>query len=162
ATGYASKRQGAETTHAGVTSAAPGMRAAAHDRAGSAGDVMNRRDRVFIPLIALPARCSSGSHITAGTIPYSLPGFANHAGELAVSTSAKRCVAVAFLLGIPLTVCADDWPQFRGPGAAALSKESKLPTEWGKDKNIAWKVEIPGVAWSSPIVIGDKVIVTTA
>ena len=76
--------------------------------------------------------------------------------------SAKRCFALGCLLGIPAAACADDWPQFRGPGAAALSKESKLPTEWGKDKNVAWKVEIPGVAWSSPIVVGDKVIVTTA
>src|SRR5262245_34988307 len=74
----------------------------------------------------------------------------------------SRLIALACLLGIPAAMWADDWLQFRGPGAAALSKESKLPTEWGKDKNIAWKVEIPGVAWSSPIVVGDKVIVTTA
>jgi outer membrane protein assembly factor BamB len=72
-------------------------------------------------------------------------------------------MALGLSFGIAAAIArADDWPQFRGPGATALSKETQLPSEWGQDKNVAWKVEIPGVAWSSPIVIGDKVIVTTA
>ena len=57
---------------------------------------------------------------------------------------------------------ADNWTQFRGPNADGLAKESQLPTEWGKDKNIQWQVEVPGVAWSSPVIWGDKVFVTTA
>ncbi len=57
---------------------------------------------------------------------------------------------------------AEDWTQFRGPGGTALSKEANLPSEWSAEKNIAWKVSVPGVAWSCPIVVGDKVIVTTA
>jgi outer membrane protein assembly factor BamB len=39
---------------------------------------------------------------------------------------------------------------------------SRLPSEWGSDKNVLWKVTIPGSGWSSPIVWGDKVFVTTA
>lgn len=54
------------------------------------------------------------------------------------------------------------WPQFRGPNSAGLADNSKAPAEWGIDKNVQWKVAIPGVAWSSPIIWGDKVFVTTA
>jgi outer membrane protein assembly factor BamB len=55
-----------------------------------------------------------------------------------------------------------DWPQFRGPNGSATSAEAHLPTEWGADKNIDWKVNLPGYGWSSPVVWGDKVFVTTA
>ena len=56
----------------------------------------------------------------------------------------------------------EDWPQFRGPGGCATSPETVLPDQWGADKNIAWKVKIPGHGWSCPVVWGDKVFVTTA
>lgn len=65
------------------------------------------------------------------------------------------------LLGFNVGV-AGDWPQFRGPDGAGLAGGDKLPIEWAADKNIAWKTKLPGYGWSSPIVIGDKVIVTTA
>jgi outer membrane protein assembly factor BamB len=55
-----------------------------------------------------------------------------------------------------------DWPQFRGPNGSATSAETRLPAEWGPDKNVAWKTKLPGYGWSSPIVSGDKVFVTTA
>jgi outer membrane protein assembly factor BamB len=55
-----------------------------------------------------------------------------------------------------------DWPQFRGPDANGLTAEAKLPVEWGAEKNIAWKIAVPGVAWSQPIVLGDKIYITTA
>ncbi len=57
---------------------------------------------------------------------------------------------------------AENWPQFRGPTGAGLVNEQKLPAEWGNDKNIAWKVEVPGAAWSQPVVWGDKIFLTTA
>lgn len=57
--------------------------------------------------------------------------------------------------------CAD-WPQFRGPNGSATTAETGLPTEWNTEKNIAWKAKIAGYGWSSPIVVGDKVFVTTA
>jgi outer membrane protein assembly factor BamB len=55
-----------------------------------------------------------------------------------------------------------DWPQFRGPNGSATTAETGLPAEWGPDKNVAWKVKLPGYGWSSPVVWGDKVFVTTA
>src|SRR6516162_8594060 len=55
-----------------------------------------------------------------------------------------------------------DWPQFRGPDGTGVIDDPKLPSEWDAKKNIAWKAAIPGVAWSCPIVVGDKIFVTTA
>ena len=55
---------------------------------------------------------------------------------------------LGFVLFVP-PARADNWTQFRGPNADGLAKESQLPIEWGKDKNIQWQVEVPGVAWYS-------------
>jgi outer membrane protein assembly factor BamB len=57
---------------------------------------------------------------------------------------------------------AGDWPQFRGPNGSAVSTDTNLPVEWGADKNVAWKVKVPGYGWSSPVVWGDRVFLTTA
>ncbi|HEV3205240.1 MAG TPA: PQQ-binding-like beta-propeller repeat protein, partial [Gemmataceae bacterium] len=63
---------------------------------------------------------------------------------------------------LPALAGASDWPQFRGPNGSATSAGNQLPVNWGADKNIAWKAQIPGYGWSSPIIWGDKVFVTTA
>src|SRR6266567_8278256 len=73
-----------------------------------------------------------------------------------------RVLTSLILCAAYLPARADDWPQFRGPGGTGVSSESKLPSEWDKSKNVEWKVSLPGVAWSSPVVWGDKVFVTTA
>jgi len=54
------------------------------------------------------------------------------------------------------------WPQFRGPGGQGQSAEQGLPIEWSETKNIAWKVPVPGRGWSSPVVSGGRVWLTTA
>jgi outer membrane protein assembly factor BamB len=75
-----------------------------------------------------------------------------------------RLASFALVLASAAAVAAraEDWPQFRGPTGAGLTDEQGLPTEWGADKNVAWKVPLPGVAWSQPIVVGDTIFVTTA
>ena len=57
---------------------------------------------------------------------------------------------------------AEDWPGFRGPGGNGLADGKSIPLEWNQEKNILWKVKVPGVAWSSPIVVGDKIFISTA
>jgi outer membrane protein assembly factor BamB len=57
---------------------------------------------------------------------------------------------------------ADDWPQFRGPQGDGVAAKAKLPTKWSSDENIAWRTEIPGRGWSSPVVVGDRVWLTAA
>lgn len=70
-------------------------------------------------------------------------------------------LGVTLLLG-SLPTWAQDWPQFRGPDSNGLTGEVESPVEWGIQKNLAWKVRIPGRGWSSPVVSGDRVFVTTA
>ena len=55
-----------------------------------------------------------------------------------------------------------DWPQFRGPGGSGIADQSALPTVWSATEHVAWKADIPGRGWSSPIVWRDRVYVTTA
>jgi outer membrane protein assembly factor BamB len=56
----------------------------------------------------------------------------------------------------------EDWPCFRGPGRQGISQEKGVPVQWSTTSNIRWKTAIPGEGWSSPIVSGDRVFVTTA
>ncbi len=54
----------------------------------------------------------------------------------------------------------EDWTQFRGVNNAGSSSDEKLPVVWNDNKNLLWKVELPGPGSSSPIVLGDRVFVT--
>lgn len=56
---------------------------------------------------------------------------------------------------------AENWTQFRGPNAQGISKATGLPTQWSAEENIAWKTDIPGEGWSSPIVWNDHVFLTS-
>lgn len=53
------------------------------------------------------------------------------------------------------------WPQFRGPESNPVGKNPKLAERWSKTENVEWSQAIPGRGWSSPIVSGDRVYVTT-
>ena len=55
----------------------------------------------------------------------------------------------------------DRWPQFRG-GCGGNVDGAKLPSVWSATTNVVWKTAIPGKSWSSPVVCGDKVFVTSA
>jgi outer membrane protein assembly factor BamB len=57
----------------------------------------------------------------------------------------------------------DLWPAFRGPGGDGIVRgERELPTEWSDQENIAWRTELPGEGWSSPVVAGGRVYLTAA
>ena len=68
-------------------------------------------------------------------------------------------LVAASLLSSPSS--AENWSQFRGQNAGIVDGV-QLPFEWSSDKQIIWKVALPGVGWSQPVVWGDKVFVTTA
>src|SRR6185295_8311070 len=55
-----------------------------------------------------------------------------------------------------------DWPQFRGGDAAGVADQFALPVSWSARQNVAWVTDIPGRGWSSPIVWGNRVYVTSA
>ncbi len=54
---------------------------------------------------------------------------------------------------------ASDWPEFLGPGGNARSNDT-VPTNWSESENLSWKVDLPGAGSSSPIIVGDRVILT--
>ena len=56
----------------------------------------------------------------------------------------------------------ENWPQFRGPNAQGISQATGLPTTWSATENVVWRTPIPGESWSSPIVWGNHIFLTTA
>lgn len=67
------------------------------------------------------------------------------------------------LLFVTLTVNGQDlaWPQFRGPDSNPVGTHARLAERWSKTENVEWSLEIPGRGWSSPIVAGGRVYITT-
>jgi len=55
-----------------------------------------------------------------------------------------------------------DWPWWRGPFRNGVATDASVPTKFGDGQNMAWKVKVPGRGHSSPIVVGDRVYLTTA
>ena len=55
-----------------------------------------------------------------------------------------------------------DWTQFRGPGGQGHSAAKNLPLTWSDTKNVAWKSTIEGTGWSSPVIRGEQIWLTTA
>jgi outer membrane protein assembly factor BamB len=78
------------------------------------------------------------------------------------NTALLVCLLIAFPAVTPQISVAEDWPGFRGPTRQGISNEKNLPTQWGETSNFTWKTVITGEGWSSPIVFGDRVFVTTA
>lgn len=69
-----------------------------------------------------------------------------------------------FLLGLlAVAAFAENWPQFRGPAANGVST-GQGPVTWNGEsgKNVQWKTPIPGLGYSSPVVWGDRIFVTSA
>ena len=75
--------------------------------------------------------------------------------------SPGRHSSTRVLLSSPIA-SAENWPQFRGPGGSGVSETATPPTKWSETDNIAWIATIPGRAWSSPIVWGSTLFVTSA
>ncbi len=78
----------------------------------------------------------------------------------------KRLVTVAIVLtvltALPRSGGAQQWPKFRGLDAGSVADDPALPDTWSETENIAWKIDVPGLSWSSPIVWDDHIFVTTA
>lgn len=67
---------------------------------------------------------------------------------------------VVFLLSFVAVAASDtDWSRFRGPNGSGVSNTKGLPTEFGPEKNVIWKTELPQ-GYSSPIIHGDRIFLT--
>lgn len=74
----------------------------------------------------------------------------------------RRAVLSSFACASVLAAASPkNWGQFRGPGARGVSDDDpRLPETWSATESIAWRTPLTGVAWSSPVVWGDRVFVT--
>ena len=75
--------------------------------------------------------------------------------------SSIRIFGILFLMSTTALAQNTVWPQFRGPDANPVGTHAKLAERWSKTENVEWSQEIPGRGWSSPIVTGGKVYLTT-
>ena len=78
---------------------------------------------------------------------------------------AVACVVTAVVLAAAPTLAAEatGWPQWRGPGGQGHAPDAHdLPVEWSETKNVAWKTPLPGRGWSSPVIDGGVIWMTTA
>ena len=73
----------------------------------------------------------------------------------------KTSTAVVVLFLIANTGIASDWGSWRGPTQNGISTETNVPTEWSRDKNVAWRFPLPGPAGATPVVWGDRIFVTS-
>lgn len=74
-----------------------------------------------------------------------------------------RFIATILLLFFgSLAQAADNWPQFRGPDGTGHSDATSLPLNWSEKQNVVWKTAIHDRGWSSPVIYGKQVWLTTA
>ena len=74
-----------------------------------------------------------------------------------------RPIAALVLVAVTAAMAAAEWPCFRGPDARGVAADDpRLPSRWTATKNVRWSATLEGRGWSSPIVSGDRVIVTSA
>ena len=66
----------------------------------------------------------------------------------------RFCPLSAVGLLLPLFAWADDWPMFRGVNGSGVAQVAHAPIEFGPEKNVVWKTELP-FGHSSPVITGD-------
>ncbi|MEL6104489.1 MAG: PQQ-binding-like beta-propeller repeat protein [Planctomycetota bacterium] len=73
-----------------------------------------------------------------------------------------RLALLCSLIFVGNAVADTPWPQFRGPNGNGVVLDANVPSSFGDEQNVTWKTELPGKAWSSPVVADGHVWVTTA
>jgi outer membrane protein assembly factor BamB len=76
-------------------------------------------------------------------------------------TSCLRAALIACVLLSAGRAAGENWPQWRGPANDGISSEKDLPVEWSATKNVAWKLDLPGMGGSTPAVWGDRIFLTS-
>ena len=72
-----------------------------------------------------------------------------------------RCLHFLLLLAAPLGA-GESWPEFRGPHGDGRSDATSLPLAWSEKEGVVWKTAIHDRGWSTPVVHGEQVWITTA
>jgi len=79
--------------------------------------------------------------------------------------TAMLCLVLSITYVIGSAIAGDAevyWPGWRGPASSGVAPNADPPIEWSEEKNIKWKIEIPGSGHASPIVWDDRIFVLTA
>lgn len=86
------------------------------------------------------------------------------AGETLVTLSPMKFALLLSVLACSasLAFAAENWPQFRGPAGDGSSDAKGLPVQWSETENVKWKVPIHDKGWSSPVIWGNDLWLTTA
>jgi outer membrane protein assembly factor BamB len=75
----------------------------------------------------------------------------------------RICLSVVLIFASGVATAQEsEWTHWRGPNQNGSVETGTPPIEWGLDKNIIWKVELPGQGSSTPIIVGDQVIILSA
>jgi outer membrane protein assembly factor BamB len=74
---------------------------------------------------------------------------------------ASLCIFSLCSLCLCGSLCAKNWPQWRGPSGDGVSAETGLPLKWSEKENVAWKCPLPGLGASTPAIWNDAVFVTS-
>ncbi len=82
-------------------------------------------------------------------------------GILPVISQFSILASALLLASLPAHAQNSTWPQFRGPESNSVGTHPKLADRWSKTENVEWSLDVPGRGWSSPIVTGGRVYVTT-
>ncbi len=76
-------------------------------------------------------------------------------------TLASALAIVSSVLAVAQVQAQSQWAQFRGPGSRGTAGQAMHPEQWSATENVAWKRDIPGRGWSSPVVWGERIFLTT-
>ena len=79
-----------------------------------------------------------------------------------MGTMFKAILVFLLVIGAPRDYASDDWPQFRGPEGNGHSDAVNLPLHWNETENVVWKTSIHDRGWSSPVILGNQIWLTTA
>jgi outer membrane protein assembly factor BamB len=71
-------------------------------------------------------------------------------------------VAATLLLAVVGAEADQNWPDYRGPDHQGHGAAVNLPVEWSESHNVAWKTALPGRGWSTPVIWGEQIWMTTA
>lgn len=72
----------------------------------------------------------------------------------------SRLLPALFLLTLTASAAAQEWTRFRGPNGTGRSDAGAFPAEW-TEEDYRWKIELPGIGHSSPVIWGERVFVTS-
>jgi outer membrane protein assembly factor BamB len=70
-------------------------------------------------------------------------------------------MAIAIIMAMTSCLKQGNWPQFRGSDGNMVVASANLPVKWSNDTNVIWTAALDGAGFSSPIVYGNKIFITS-